>query len=228
MKRSFSKLLPLVSCLLFFGTCCVTDSMFINKEQVQAPLFVNPIPGIHRNVAFIDLTGVIDPVKAVQFTHYFQEIYGSPKLPDVILIKIDSPGGIVESASEMATEIMASPIPVVCVADGLVASAAYYILELCPLRVIAPGTRLMVHEAKIEDPKGDAEQMEKYRQMEEFTNMAMAEVNCGRMNISIIECRERYRKKEWWMNVNEALSVGAVDAWAPSTGFVLDSIRGSI
>ncbi len=63
----------------------------------------------------------IDSVRAM-----FREALANPNVSS-ILLDVDSPGGSAAGVAEMAEEIAASPKPVIAVADGMMASAAYWL-----------------------------------------------------------------------------------------------------
>jgi ATP-dependent protease ClpP protease subunit len=209
--------------LVFLMTCATPGREFANPALLR-PVVPAEVQ-VHRRVAVIDLVGGINAETAETFSDIFSRLQFGPEPPDEIVVRIHSPGGEVDSAYSMAKDILAAPAPVTCVVEDYAASAAYFLLQACQTRVVTPKSVLMIHEATlhIEGPV-TPEQAAFFELLTKSTNDAMAGPQCFRLNISREECRERYRGKEWWIGPLEALEVGAADAWAPSTIYVIQKL----
>lgn len=187
-------------------------------------LAIPRVENVQRHVAVIELVGDINDTTSEIMSDIFTRIQFGSDPVDEVVIRIHSPGGMVTSAWSIAKDILSSPVPTTCVVDTWAASAAYFILQACDTRVVVPGSVLMIHEAKIVLPAGttmDPDDVAEYEALERKTNEVMAGPQCFRLRVSREECRERYRGKEWWMSSLQALEVGAADAWAPSTLYVV-------
>lgn len=94
-------------------------------------------------VAVIDIEGPIGPAIASHVTRSFEDVRA--KGIDVVVLRLDTPGGLVTSMRAVIKEILASPIPVIGFvgpSGAHAASAGTYILYATHLAAMAPGTNL--------------------------------------------------------------------------------------
>ena len=94
-----------------------------------------PLVVVHR------LDGMIHPASAAAF---FRALEGASDRGAVLfLLELDTPGGLVTSATEMVQKILASPVPV-CVyvtpSGAHAASAGFFLLQAADIAVMAPVT----------------------------------------------------------------------------------------
>ena len=149
--------------------------------------------------------------------------------PKSILLVIDSPGGSLSEVNRAIRAIQMSKAPVDCVADGLAASAAFYMLESggCRTRGATDGAVLLFHEAYVpelsmahvreRDIKDLLATLRTY-------NMAMIRVCAHRMAMDPVLVKEKLDNTDWWMTSDEALGNHAVDYVASSLQAVLKSL----
>jgi membrane-bound serine protease (ClpP class) len=100
-------------------------------------------PAAAAKVAAIDIEGPIGPADAAHVRRVFGEL--ESREIDLVVIRLDTPGGLVSSMRAIVKEILASPKPVV----GFVgpkgahaASAGTYILYASHIAAMAPATNL--------------------------------------------------------------------------------------
>ena len=97
----------------------------------------------NRPVWIFPLSGPVTPPLARALHRWFREAKVTP--PSLIVLKIDTPGGLAEAMRSIIRDILASPVPVVgFVAPGgaRAASAGTYILYSCALAAMAEGTNV--------------------------------------------------------------------------------------
>lgn len=133
---------------------------------------------------------------------------------EAIILEINTPGGSVDAGFRLSKVIEESPVPVVCVVDGMSASMGMYILESCQVRYGTLRSTYMIHEAAI---GGDFYAHEvKWRSIADMLraiNKAMAEHLASRMNLSADQILEIIRGgAQWWFGSKEAVQNGAIDA----------------
>ncbi len=91
----------------------------------------------------INIDGAIGPAVADHVTRGFEE--AARQDADVIILRIDTPGGLVSSTRDIIKVILASKRPVVgfvAPSGARAASAGAYILLSCHVAVMAPGTNV--------------------------------------------------------------------------------------
>ncbi len=97
-----------------------------------------------RRAAFLaEVTGVIGPATA----HYVQTAVDEARSrsAEVLILRLDTPGGLLTSTREIVESILASPVPVVgyvAPAGAHAASAGTYILYATNIAAMAPGTNI--------------------------------------------------------------------------------------
>ena len=90
----------------------------------------------------IDVDGVVHPVTVEIVSRALEQ--ARPESADLLLIHLDTPGGLMEACREIVEMLIAAPIPVVTyVAPGgaRAASAGFFLLLASDVAVMAPGTR---------------------------------------------------------------------------------------
>jgi membrane-bound serine protease (ClpP class) len=99
---------------------------------------------VSKPVALVaEITGVIGPASA----HYLEKAIEKARLrqAEVLILRLDTPGGLVTSMREMIKDILASPVPVVgyvAPPGAHAASAGTYILYSTNIAAMAPGTNI--------------------------------------------------------------------------------------
>ncbi|UCI06385.1 NfeD family protein [Mesorhizobium sp. B1-1-8] len=91
----------------------------------------------------IAIDGAIGPASARQFKEALST--AAERNAEVLILQLNTPGGLVTSMREMIADILASPVPVigyVAPAGGHAASAGTYILYSTHVAAMAPGTNL--------------------------------------------------------------------------------------
>lgn len=134
MKKS-----PLLVLLAIFGAATVLVLVAIGGALYTA--FGDKVPSLTDNsVAIIDVKGVITDARP--FIKSLKK-YREAKEVKAIIIRLDSPGGVVGPSQEMYDEVLTTKElgkPIVCSLGSVAASGAYYIAAACDKIVTNPGT----------------------------------------------------------------------------------------
>lgn len=93
------------------------------------------------NVVAIDIDGVVHPVTAEIVSHALDKARQEDAA--LVLIRLNTPGGLMEAMRQTIEKIVASPVPVVTFvtpSGGRAASAGFFILLSGDIAAMAPGT----------------------------------------------------------------------------------------
>ena len=180
------------SLFLLLATACAA----VPKPEAMAP---------GECVDLIHLEGSIDD--ASQFKADLEACHGRP-----VVVEINSPGGSVFDALEMQKAIERHGAPVICVVDGMAASAAFVTLQSCTTRAMTNRSILMAHHASLGGVSGQSQDMENARAVLVAIDKALVAFCAKRMGMPLADFEARVSGgKEWWMAFDDALSSRAID-----------------
>jgi membrane-bound serine protease (ClpP class) len=178
-------------------------------------------------VSVIYFRGDVDTPSAVSIVQAISSAQSDGT--EVIVLEINTGGGEVDSAWKIIKAIEDSKIPVVCVADLQAASAGFYILETCHVRLMTPHTSLMLHQPArkgVVPGGGRAEDWMNVAQQLKAMHEAMVLHISKRLKVDAEFVKQKTSGSlEWWLNTDEALKVGAVDRIVESTTKVVNSYQ---
>ncbi len=114
--------------------------------QPAAPLPAAPLPAAPLPAAgtalFVTLAGPIGPARA-DYLHGALAV-AQERGAGVVVIRLDTPGGLMTSMDAIVRDILDAPMPVVCVVapeGARAASAGTFILYACPIAAMMPSPR---------------------------------------------------------------------------------------
>lgn len=159
----------------------------------------------------------------------------------LVILQIDTPGGLDSSTREIVRDIIASPVPVAChvaPSGARAASAGTYILYACHVAAMAPGTNVgAATPIQIGVPLGPSGDQDKDDDDAKDKPKSAAEMKAINDSIaylrSLAEMRER--NVEWAeaavrdaasISSAEALKIGVIDIMAPNTADLLKQLNG--
>ncbi|MEM9627105.1 MAG: nodulation protein NfeD [Pseudomonadota bacterium] len=187
-------------------------------------------------VGIIDLVGPIGPANASHVKRSFSELetYGI----DLVVLRLDTPGGLVKPMREIIKDILVSPVPVigfVTPRGAHAASAGTYILYATHIAAMAPATNLgAATPIKISDGKPAEQDDEDEEEQEEAPNLDDKIVSDAVAYIrSLAELRgrnadwaERAVKVAASLPAGEALKLGVIDLIASDLSQLLARLDG--
>jgi membrane-bound serine protease (ClpP class) len=108
---------------------------------------VMPAVGVDNERARLALAIEIDGAIGPATSRYVHEALGAAaeRRAEVVILRMNTPGGLVSSTREIIADILASPVPVVgfvAPSGGHAASAGTYILYATHIAAMAPGTNI--------------------------------------------------------------------------------------
>lgn len=103
--------------------------------------FATPSEGQSRTIVRIDLDDIVQPISAGYVRDGLE--YASSSGAAAVLLRIDTPGGLMDSMREVVESILNSPVPVITwvgPSGARAASAGFFILLAGDVALMAPGT----------------------------------------------------------------------------------------
>jgi ATP-dependent protease ClpP protease subunit len=147
---------------------------------------------------------------------------------DVVILELATLGGSYPAGHEIARAIEISPVPVVCVVDGLVASMGVYIFQSCDRRLITPRGMLMLHSALAPTPFN----MESEHDLEQkvlrlkVINRAYGSHVIAHTGLTLDQYLAKIANgNEWWLDADEAVKVGFAFKFPGTPNALMKAIR---
>jgi membrane-bound serine protease (ClpP class) len=94
-----------------------------------------------QKVVAVDIDGVVHPITVEMVGRAIRE--AQQENAEIVLVRLNTPGGLADAMREIMEEIVASPVAVVTYvtpSGGRAASAGFFILEAADVAAMAPGT----------------------------------------------------------------------------------------
>ncbi|MGE5145626.1 MAG: NfeD family protein [Candidatus Eiseniibacteriota bacterium] len=193
----------------------------------------------------IDLDGPIGPVTADYVERGLAEAAAGDA--SVVILRIDTPGGLDQSMRAMIRAILSSPVPVVgyvAPSGARAASAGVYIMYACAIAAMAPGTNIGAAtpvslfgggdespSAKPDSDKADTAKPKQIRpsnaEMTKVTNDAVAYIRgLATLHGRNADWAERAVREAVSLPYDEAVKQRVVDLVAPNVEALLKAIDG--
>jgi len=144
-----------------------------------------------------------------------------------IVVELNTPGGSVGYGFDMGHAIERSPVPVICVVDGMAASMGLYILQSCDVRVMTVRSLLMGH-APSGGTQGQEGDLLRLAQVLRALSVAMANHITHKTAMTSHEYLEKIANgQELWLTAEQALTWRFVDYTVSSVHEVTAIVDGS-
>jgi membrane-bound serine protease (ClpP class) len=111
------------------------------KRFFLAALVAGSLSAAAPKVIAVDIDGVIHPITVAILTHALDQAASQDAA--AVLLRLNTPGGLLEATRQMNEKIVASRVPVIAYvtpSGGRAASAGFFILQAADVAAMAPGT----------------------------------------------------------------------------------------
>ena len=111
------------------------------KQVWLAALVASSLLVAAPKVIAVDIDGVIHPITVDLLAHALDQ--AASQNASAVLLRINTPGGLLDATRQMNEKIVASRVPVIAYvtpSGGRAASAGFFILEAADVAAMAPGT----------------------------------------------------------------------------------------
>lgn len=106
-----------------------------------ASMLVTGVCSAEPHVLAVDVDGIIHPVTVEIVSRALEQ--AQQQKADLLLIRLNTPGGLMNAMRQTIEKLIASPVPVVSYvtpSGGRAASAGFFLLEAADIAAMAPGT----------------------------------------------------------------------------------------
>lgn len=188
---------------LFF---CLIFSILLWQAPIQASTET-------RHAVIFNINGPIGPATANFVHHSLQSAYD--KHASLIIIRMDTPGGLDSSMREIIRDMLASPIPIIVYvtpSGARAASAGAYILYASHLSAMTPGTNIgAATPIQIETPFSPANPLESAdKKGPELEDKILSDAVAFIKSLAEIQGRNKVQAERF---ISEAASLSAEEAY---------------
>lgn len=168
----------------------------------------------------VHLTDVIDAEQAASFVATMDACKGRR-----VAVEINSPGGSLFAALEIQKAIERHDKAVICVVDGMAASAAFVTLQSCATRYATDRSLLMAHHASLQ-VKGQERELLNGAAALHAIDAGMSAHCAKRMGMSAADFESHVSDgQEWYLDLTEGLSMHALDGEAENVSEVVRMVN---
>jgi membrane-bound serine protease (ClpP class) len=185
-------------------------------------LFSYPLIGQSKNILVLTLDGTINPATS----DYIQQGINKAETinSECIILKLNTPGGLLKSTRVIVTQLLESPIPVIVYVappGSQAASAGVFITMAAHISVMAPGTNIgAAHPVTLQGEQDSV-------MIEKATNDAAAFIRTiSEKRERNIEWAEDAVRKSLSITETEAERINVINFIAPNTENLLEQING--
>ncbi len=173
-------------------------------------------------VVAANVDGIISPITVEILGHAIDQ--AANENAAAVLLRINTPGGLLDSTREISTKIVASKVPVIAYvtpSGGRAASAGFFLLEAADFAAMAPGTNTGASSPVLEGQQMDPVMRSK---IENDASAWLRSIVTKRGHNA--ELAEKTIREAKAFSEKEALDDHLIDLIAPSERQLLDSLEG--
>ncbi len=185
--------------------------------------FAQPLPPTtHNPILAVDINGIVHPVTVEIVSSAIAQ--AQAQHADAILLRLNTPGGLMDAMRQIIEKIVASPIPVigyVTPGGGRAASAGFFLLEACDVAAMAPGTNTGAAHPVLMDGQMDPEMKRKVENDASAELRSLAEKrnrNSGLAEKAVLESKSFTEKEALDDHLIEFIARDEADLFAQLEG----------
>jgi membrane-bound serine protease (ClpP class) len=175
-----------------------------------------------QKIIAVNVDGIIHPVTAEIIGHAIDQ--ASRENASAVLLRLNTPGGLIDASREITSKIVASRIPVIAYvtpSGGRAASAGFFLLEASDVAAMAPGTNTGASSPVLMNGEMDAVMRSK---VENDTSAWLRSIVLKRgRNVELAETTIRQAKA---FSDKEALDNHLIDRIEPDEHALLTALNG--
>ena len=175
------------------------------------------------HAAVIDLDGIIHPISAAFLSRALEKAARDGAA--VVVVQLDTPGGLLDSTRDMVEELFASPVPVavyVAPAGSRAASAGTFITAAANFGAMAPGTNI----GAASPISGSGEEISETLESKIFQDTAAFMRSIAERRGRNVEALEATVLKAISYSASEAVEMQVVDLLAEDLNDLLEQLDG--
>jgi membrane-bound serine protease (ClpP class) len=176
-----------------------------------------------QRVIAVNVDGMIHPVTVEIISHAIDE--ASRENAAAVLLRLNTPGGLIDSSREIATKIETSRVPVIAYvtpSGGRAASAGFFLLEASDVAAMAPGTNTGASSPVLLN--GEMDQVMRNKVENDTSAWLRSTVEKRGRNVELAETTVREAKA---FSEKEALDGRLIDRIAPDERALLNGLDGT-
>jgi membrane-bound serine protease (ClpP class) len=185
-------------------------------------LFAVSLVAAPPKVIAVNIDGVIHPVTVEIVSHAIDQ--AAREGAAAVLVRLNTPGGLLEATREITSKIIASPVPVIAYvtpSGGRAASAGFFILEASDIAAMAPATNTGASSPVLET--GTMDQVMRNKVENDASAWLRGIENKRDRNAELAEKTIREAKA---FTDKEALQDRLIDLIEPDEAALLDALNG--
>jgi len=188
-----------------------------------------------RSVLMLEINGAIGPGVGDYLTRAIEDANRAALPPELILITMNTPGGLVTSLRDINLAILASNIPIACFVyppGSRAASAGTYMLYACHIAAMAPATTLGAATpvqigAPAPGPKEKGEDKQPPAMEKKVLNDSIAYIrSLAQLRGRNVEWAEQAVREAATLTAAEALKQNVIDLVADSPAALVTALNG--
>jgi ATP-dependent protease ClpP protease subunit len=189
---------------------CARQIAVLRSRQPRAELPPVTVDGSTATIRFYQSVDDWGEMFGMSATEFADTVDGLPSSVSEIVLRINSPGGMVFEAVTMLNVLRAHPARVVAVVDGVAASAASFLAAGADELVMMPNSRLMIHPVW-SVAVGNAAEMREVAELLESLTADLASIYATKSGMSVDEWLELMSSGDLWLSADDAVAMGVAD-----------------